>query len=407
MSELTSLYIHIPFCRHRCSYCDFNTYAGLEGLIPKYMASLQQEVAWAGQAAGEKLPVHTIFLGGGTPSLIPARELALLLEACDRYYAVQPGAEISLEANPGTVTLASLKDLRQAGFNRISLGMQSANAIDLALLERQHDTLDVIRAVEWARQAGFSNLNLDLIYGLPAQPLERWQETLETALALQPEHFSLYALSIEHGTPFRKWLEHGLVSAPDDDLAADMFEWACERLEAAGYGHYEISNWGKRADGETLACRHNLQYWRNLPYFGLGAGAHGYVNGVRTANQRGVKAYIQSIAKNQPVGFPGGAAAETSLHVDRWTAMQEHTMVGLRLLDEGVSDARFSQRFSVTLKQAFPKQIQQLEQKGLLEWAGDGSDVLRLSQRGWLLGNQVFSEFVAVQEPAGLSLPPR
>ena len=403
MSELTSLYIHIPFCRHRCSYCDFNTYAGLDGLIPQYMAALRQEIAWAGQAAGEKLPVHTIFLGGGTPSLIPARELALLLEACDRYYAVQPGAEISLEANPGTVTLASLKDLRQAGFNRISLGMQSANAIDLALLERQHDTLDVIRAVEWARQAGFSNLNLDLIYGLPAQPLERWQETLETALALQPEHFSLYALSIEHGTPFRKWLEHGLVSAPDDDLAADMFEWACERLEAAGYGHYEISNWGKRADGETLACRHNLQYWRNLPYFGLGAGAHGYVNGVRTANQRGVKAYVQSIAKNQPVGFPGGAAAETSLPVDRWTAMQEHMMVGLRLLDEGVSDARFSQRFSVTLKQAFPKQIQQLEQKGLLEWAGDGSDVLRLSQRGWLLGNQVFSEFVAVQEPARLS----
>jgi len=403
MPELTSLYIHIPFCRHRCSYCDFNTYAGLEGLIPKYMASLQQEVAWAGQAAGEKLPVHTIFLGGGTPSLIPAHDLALLLETCDQYFAVQPGAEISLEANPGTVTLASLKDLRQAGFNRISLGMQSANAIDLALLERQHGTLDVIRAVEWARQAGFSNLNLDLIYGLPAQPLERWQETLETALALQPEHFSLYALSIEHGTPFRKWLEHGLVSAPDDDLAADMFEWACERLEAAGYGHYEISNWGKRVDGETLACRHNLQYWRNLPYFGLGAGAHGYVNGVRTANQRGVKAYIQSIAKNQPVGFPGGAAAETALPVDRWTAMQEHMMVGLRLLDEGVSDARFSQRFSVTLKQAFPKQIQQLEQKGLLEWAGDGSDVLRLSQRGWLLGNQVFSEFVAVQEPARLS----
>ena len=403
MPELTSLYIHIPFCRHRCSYCDFNTYAGLEGLIPKYMASLQQEVAWAGQAAGEKLPVHTIFLGGGTPSLIPAHDLALLLETCDQYFAVQPGAEISLEANPGTVTLASLKDLRQAGFNRISLGMQSANAIDLALLERQHGTLDVIRAVEWARQAGFSNLNLDLIYGLPAQPLERWQETLETALALQPEHFSLYALSIEHGTPFRKWLEHGLVSAPDDDLAADMFEWACERLEAAGYGHYEISNWGKRADGETLACRHNLQYWRNLPYFGLGAGAHGYVNGVRTANQRGVKAYIQSMAKNQPVGFPGGAAAETALPVDRWTAMQEHMMVGLRLLDEGVSDARFSQRFGVTLKQAFPKQIQQLEQTGLLEWAGDGSDVLRLSQRGWLLGNQVFSEFVAVQEPARLS----
>ena len=397
---MTSLYIHIPFCRHRCSYCDFNTYAGLDGLIPEYMSALRREVSWAGQAAGERVPVHTIFLGGGTPSLIPAGELALLLETCAQHFDLQPGAEITLEANPGTVTLDSLRALHGAGFNRISLGMQSANFVDLALLERQHDTVDVIRAVEWARQAGFDNLNLDLIYGLPAQPLDRWQTTLETALTLQPEHFSLYALSIEHGTPFRKWLERGLVNAPDDDLAADMFEWACERLDAAGYDHYEISNWGKRSGGQTAACRHNLQYWRNLPYFGLGAGAHGYVNGVRTANMRGVKAYIQGIAKDQPAEFPGGPAAETVQPIDRWTAMQEHLMVGLRLLDEGVSNALFSQRFGVELKQAFPRQIQSLEHKGLLEWAGELQDVLRLSRRGWLLGNQVFSEFVDVEEPA-------
>lgn len=364
------------------------------------MLALRQEVTWTGQAAGERLPVHTIFLGGGTPSLISADELALLLETCTRNFDVQPDAEITLEANPGTVTLESLIALRRAGFNRISLGMQSANTIDLALLERQHDTLDVIRAVEWARQAGFDNLNLDLIYGLPAQPLQRWQETLETALTLHPDHFSLYALSIEHGTPFRKWLEHGLVSTPDDDLAADMFEWACERLETASYGHYEISNWGKRTDGEIKACLHNLQYWRNLPYFGLGAGAHGYINGVRTANLRGVKAYIHSIVKNQSTGFPASSAVETTLPVDRWTAMQEHLMMGLRLLDEGVSNALFQQRFGVGLQQAFPQQIQRLEQIGLMEWAGEGGDVLRLTRRGWLLGNQVFSEFVDVEELA-------
>lgn len=398
MSETTSLYFHIPFCRHRCSYCDFNTYAGLDGLIPEYMAALRRETAWAGQAAGERSSVHTIFLGGGTPSLIPADELAALLEICRENFEVLPDVEITLEANPGTVTLDTLRALRQAGFNRISLGMQSANAVDLMLLERQHDTLDVMRAVEWARRAGFDNLNLDLIYGLPAQPLERWQATLETAINLQPEHFSLYALSIEHGTPFRHWLERGLVSAPDDDLAADMFEWACDRLETAGYGHYEISNWGRFSEDGMLACRHNLQYWRNLPYLGLGAGAHGYVNGVRTANLRSVRAYIQKMNAGQAVDFPAGAAVESALPIGRWTAMQEHLMVGLRLLDEGVSNHTFQQRFGVGLERAFPRQIAHLQEVGLLEWAGSDQDVLRLTRRGWLLGNQVFSEFVDLEK---------
>ena len=398
MSEPTSLYFHIPFCRHRCSYCDFNTYAGLDGLIPEYMAALRREAAWAGQAAGECLRIHTIFLGGGTPSLIPTGELAALLETCRKYFDVQTDAEITLEANPGTVTFDSLRALRHAGFNRISLGMQSAHAVDLMLLERQHDTLDVIRAVEWARRAGFDNLNLDLIYGLPAQPLERWHATLKTAMDLIPEHFSLYALSIEHGTPFRHWLERGLVSAPDDDLAADMFEWACDRLEAAGYGHYEISNWGRYSGDGMLACRHNLQYWRNLPYLGLGAGAHGYVNGVRTANLRGVRAYIRNMNTDRPADFPAGAAVESTLPIDRWTAMQEHLMVGLRLLYEGVSNRTFLQRFGVGLEQAFPRRIAHLQAVGLLEWAGSDQDALRLTRRGWLLGNQVFSEFVDLAE---------
>jgi oxygen-independent coproporphyrinogen-3 oxidase len=181
-----------------------------------------------------------------------------------------------------------------------------------------------------------------------------------------------------------------------------MVEWACERLETASYGHYEISNWGKRVDGNILSCRHNLQYWRNLPYFGFGAGAHGYVNGVRTANLRGVKVYIQSMDKDKQAEFPADSAVETALHVDRWTAMQEHMMMGLRLLEEGVSNSGFHQRFGVTLKQAFPGQIQRLEHIGLLEWAGEGRDSLRLTRRGWLLGNRVFSEFVDVEEPAGL-----
>ncbi len=395
MPETTSLYIHIPFCIHRCSYCDFNTYAGLEGSIPAYMHALEREIEWVRQAAGEKIPVHTIFLGGGTPSLAPADLLERLLKVCDTNFTLQSGAEITLEANPGTVTRESLQELRKAGFNRISLGMQSANPIDLLLLERQHDTLDVIHAVEWARLAGFDNINLDLIYGLPAQPLERWQATVETTIGLRPEHFSLYALSIEHGTPFRRWLERGLVSPPDDDLAADMFDWACERLERAGYSHYEISNWALRKDDGTMGCRHNLQYWRNLPYLGLGAGAHGYVAGMRTANLRGVKAYIQHMEKGGSLPYPAGPAVESAVEVDRWTAMQEHMMVGLRLLEEGVSDETFSQRFGTRLGDAFPTQIERMTKLGLLEWSGER---LRLTRRGWLLGNQVFSEFVDLQE---------
>src|SRR5574340_368338 len=396
MPEMTSVYIHIPFCRHRCSYCDFNTYAGLEGLIPAYIKALKAEIAWVRALAGEKIPVHTIFLGGGTPSLIPAEDLRSVLEVCKANFELQPDAEITLEANPGTVTLKSLRELHKAGFNRISLGMQSANPVDLMLLERQHDTPDVIRAVEWARRGGFDNINLDLIYGLPDQPLERWQSTVETALWLRPEHFSLYALSIEHGTPFRRWLERGLVSQPDDDLAADMFDWACERLDQAGYEHYEISNWALREGDGAMVCRHNLQYWRNLPYLGFGAGAHGYAAGVRTANLRGVKAYIQNMEKGTKLAFPAGPAIESTVQVDRWTAMQEHMMVGLRLLEEGVSDEVFSRRFGSSLRAAFPQQIDRLERLGLLEWCGER---LRLSHRGWLLGNQVFSEFVDLPEP--------
>jgi len=402
MPEPISVYLHIPFCRHRCSYCDFNTYAGLDGLIPEYLASLRREIEWAGQMAETKLRVHTIFLGGGTPSLMPPDELERLLRTVDSSFTLMPQAEITLEANPGTVTLENLQALRCAGFNRLSFGMQSANATDLMLLERQHDTLDVIHAVSWARKAGFDNLNLDLIYGLPGQPIERWQASLETALKLAPEHFSLYALSIEQGTPFRHWLERGLVALPDDDLAADMYDLACDRLDRAGYDHYEISNWGFGLSSESRTCRHNIQYWRNLPYLGFGAGAHGYALGVRTANVRGVKAYIQQVNRNPGLEFPAGPALETAIRVDAWTAMQEHMMVGLRLITEGVADSVFRQRYGVSLNQAFPEQISRLEQNGLLEWCG-GGDVLRLTRRGWLLGNQVFSEFIDNPKPEWLN----
>ncbi len=390
--EAYSLYLHIPFCRHRCAYCDFNTYAGQENLIPRYVDALCREMQFVAKAAPGRIPLHTIFFGGGTPSLLSAAQVGQVLEQAAACFDLQPGAEITLEANPGTVTLEHLRGLRAAGANRLSYGVQSAHPDDLRLLERQHTYLDAVQAVEWSRKAGFDNLNLDLIFGVPFQTLERWQRSLELVLGLHPEHLSLYALTVEHGTPFQKWAGRGLVPMPDDDLAADMYNWASERLDDAGFQQYEISNWARTAtDGALLLSRHNLQYWLNHPYLGLGAGAHGYAGGTRTANVLGIRAYIERVESGQPREFPLGPALANATPVDARTAMQETMMVGLRLVQRGVSGAEFAARFGCGLEDAFGEPITRLVGQGLLEWHA-GS--LRLTPRGRLLGNRVFREFV-------------
>lgn len=394
----TSLYLHIPFCRHRCGYCDFNTYAGLDNLIPAYTDALIAEAEWLAAAAGERLPVHTIFLGGGTPSLLPLEAMQRLLQALHAAYDVAPDAEISLEANPGTLSPEYLAGLRAAGFNRISLGVQSASPHELLVLEREHDFSDVVNSVKWARQAGFENLNLDWIFGLPGQSLASWQRNLELAIGLAPEHLSLYALSIEHGTPFKELDTRGLLALPDGDAAAEMYKLADSMLGGASFVQYEISNWAKPgADSQPLACRHNLQYWRNLPYAGLGAGAHGFLAGHRTANVLAPAAYIKRMREAVQAGgakaaqLPRTPATASAEPVDAQREMGETMMMGLRLVREGVSQAGFAERFGSTLEQAYGRSIRALQQRGLLEIA---SGVLRLTQQGRLLGNQVFMEFV-------------
>ncbi len=395
MMEDLSLYVHIPFCRHRCAYCDFNTVAGHEQMIPDYVRALCREIALVAQSAGQRLPAHTIFFGGGTPSLLPPAHLETILNTLAAHFDLRENAEISLEANPGTVSSEYLKDLRRMGVNRLSFGMQSAHPDDLRVLERIHKYQDVVEAVGWARKAGFDNLNLDLIFGLPYQTLERWRQNLDHALALRPEHFSLYSLIVEPGTPLYRWVDRGLLHAPDDELAADMYELAGQRLEIAGYHQYEISNWARGGEnGEVLACRHNLQYWRNRPYLGLGSGAHGYANGKRVANVKGIRPFVKRSLERAAQGFPVGPAAEEITPIDRRTEMQETLMVGLRLTEEGVSAAAFQERFDQPLEQVFPREIRRLTGNGLLEWAGPRGDTLRLTQRGRLLGNQVFMEFV-------------
>jgi len=391
-----SIYLHIPFCQHRCGYCDFNTYAGLESIIPRYVDALCQEIQFLSRTVETPLPVHTIFFGGGTPSLLPPNELEKIFQTLNAVFSLQSGLEVTLEANPGTLSPAYVSDLRSLGVNRLSLGVQSAHPEELLLLERQHDYLDVIQAVTWAHQAGFDNLNLDLIFGLPGQGLPAWQGTLNLALGLHPQHISLYALSVEHGTPLSHWVGRGLLSDPDPDVQADMYEWASERLDRAGYAQYEISNWGlENADGEILDCRHNLQYWRNLPYLGFGAGAHGFSGGMRTADVLAPAAYIQRMDSPAPeLSFPRTPATQSVQPVDQSTEIGETMMMGLRLTREGVSRASFLERFELDLEEHFRKEIVELVAYGLLEWAGEGKDILRLTPRGRLLGNQVFMRFI-------------
>ncbi|MBN1304281.1 MAG: radical SAM family heme chaperone HemW [Anaerolineales bacterium] len=394
MDQPHSVYLHIPFCKHRCAYCDFNTFAGMEKYIPEYLQALTREIEIASLLCPERYPVHSIFFGGGTPSLLPALSLRSLLEKLYLVFEISDNAEISLEANPGTVSRASLGSLRKAGFNRLSLGVQSANPGELRLLERSHNYFDVIRSVNWARQSGFDNLSLDLIYGLPGQTLENWQVSVQRSLALAPEHLSLYALTIESGTLLGCWAAKGYIPIPDPDCAAEMYEWAAGFLEQRGYEHYEISNWAVPG----FQCRHNLQYWRNLPYFGFGAGAHGCVGGVRTANESALTRYIRLMKQGAAGDYPAAPAVVERRLIDTKTEMQETMLTGLRLTEEGVSMERFRRRFGIEMREVFGEQIEKLTAVGLLEWVKDRtpdhSEVLRLTRRGHLLGNQVFIHFV-------------
>ncbi len=364
-----------------------------------------------------------------------------ILDAIRRNFDLSESAEITTEANPGTVSFDELRQLRRLGINRISFGAQSANGEELRILERTHSFQDVMDAVSSARRAGFSNLNLDLIYGLPEQSPATWQTTVERTLHLKPEHISAYSLTLEHGTPFGNWSARGLLPIPDPDMAAEMYEWASGAFEAAGYLQYEISNWAKHERRQSrnqqpgdvadaapgvprFACRHNLQYWRCLPYLGFGAGAHGYANGMRYSNVLRIKTYIER--------FKAGAGSEIenrvgtdalSLHRDQQlllesrfplspaavnrhpqTAeddMSEFMIMGLRLTREGIRPDTFRERFGRSPAETYRKEIAELQRLELLQWVDEDragseqlSDALRLTPRGRLLGNQVFMRFV-------------
>jgi oxygen-independent coproporphyrinogen-3 oxidase len=386
-NDRLALYLHIPFCRHRCSYCDFNTYTSLGDLKTAYTDALCREIEQVGQLAGEKRPCHTIFFGGGTPSLMSPAQLEQILQTVRRHFALTDDAEITMEANPGTVDRDYLTAVHQLGINRLSFGVQSAIASELALLEREHDFPAVVAAAADARAAGFSNFSLDLIYGVPGQTLASWEESLRAALTLEPPHISLYCLTIEPGTPMNRWLGNGRIQPPDPDLAADQYELAGQILAEQGLSQYEISNWAQPG----LECRHNLVYWRNQEYLGLGAGAHGSANSIRYEIVKQPRVYIRRLEAEAIGPFPLSAAVAAHHAVDRAEAMSDTIITQLRLLQEGLDLAAFQARFGQSLDDAFDGTMSQLVAWGLLV-VGNGR--LRLTEKGRFLSNQVFYRFM-------------
>lgn len=390
----TGLYFHIPFCNRRCGYCDFVTFAGFNRLIPDYFHALEKQVMLFGK--GEQ--VDTIYFGGGTPSLVPADEYKKLFSEIFKYFLVDVEAEITLEANPGTVTEASLAEFREIGFNRISFGMQSARESELELLDRSHLPGDIERALTWARAAGFGNINLDLIFGLPGQSMEDWKYSLHKALDLSPQHLSVYSLIVEEGTPLEKRIKNGILVEPDEDVAADQYDWTCEELDRSGFEHYEISNWAQSTTSQDFRCRHNLRYWRLQSYHGFGCGAVGFISKGITSGQSfliqnppWINTYIHQVERafsskdENPFLKPISAEYE----------METRLFVGFRLLEEGIEPVDFKNRYGLTIENVFGKRLNKLIQDGLIEVAENGQ--YRLTRSSWLVANRVFREFSSLE----------
>jgi oxygen-independent coproporphyrinogen-3 oxidase len=371
-------YVHIPFCVAKCNYCTFNSYAGLQHLHRRYVDALVQEMElWA--RARPPVRVSSVYLGGGTPSSLSVELLGAILSACRQSLNPAPGAEISMEANPGTVSATSLSALRAKGVNRLSLGAQSFDDDALRLLGRIHTAADAKQAYYLARQAGWDNLNLDLIYGIPKQTLEGWRADVSEAIELHPEHLSLYCLTVEEGTPLAESISRGELPSPDPDLAADMYVYAEKSLADARYEHYEISNWA-RAGRE---CQHNVTYWHNLPYVGFGAGAHSFDGRSRYYNTLSPEEYVQRVTQGQK-------PLAGSERIDEAVEMSETMILGLRMC-EGVSFRLFEDRFRVSAIRIHGEQIRELIDLGLLDATADG---VRLTAQGRLLGNEVFERFL-------------
>jgi len=372
-------YIHIPFCEHICYYCDFNKYFLKNQPVDDYLQALDREMALADDD-GIETCLETIFVGGGTPTALNARQMAFFLESVKtRLNPHDSIKEWTMEANPENMDEEKLALMKQFGVNRLSIGVQTFNDRLLKAIGRAHDRASVLRAFRLARRIGFDNVSLDLMFGLPGQTAEDLKASLKEACALEPEHLSIYSLQIEPRTIFYNRLKNGTLKLPDQDMEAEMYEYIMDFLDAHGYKQYEISNFTKPG----FESRHNLLYWNNEEYYGFGAGSHGYVQGERVVNAGAVKGYIRRIRET-------GSARTASHPVTPQEKMEEEMFLGLRKID-GVSKREFYRKFGRTMHDLYGESIDRLKSKGLLY---ENDDRIALTRTGLLLGNDVFQEFL-------------
>lgn len=380
MVRSIELYVHLPFCRSKCRYCDFASYAGCDAQIPAYVSALLNEAA-----AFPRWTLETVFLGGGTPSLLPSEQLIRLLQGLHQHFDISPGIEFTSEANPGTVTPQWLDAAVSNGVNRLSLGMQAYQPELLHMLGRIHDYAQVENTVSLARQAGITNLSLDLMFGLPGQTTAQWIETLEAALALRPQHLSCYGLIPEEGTPLMDALRDGMLSLPDESEERQMYDDTLRLLAQHGFQQYEISNFALPG----FACRHNIGYWRQIPYLGLGASAASCLPGldecfsIRSANPPGLNTYLRMVNQQR-------WTLRDTTAVTREEARFETLMLGLRMT-EGISMQDFRRLHGIDLTAIYGARLESLQLRGLMEQHGDH---WRLTRRGMDVQNAILVELM-------------
>ncbi len=372
------LYIHIPFCKSKCHYCDFNSFSGRDSIVPAYFDSLKREIGLYGDRLKNHI-IKTIFIGGGTPSYIEPHYINEAINLCRQKLDVKSNAEISIETNPGTLSYKKLIAYKTIGINRLSIGLQAWQNHILKELGRIHTNSEYIENFLEARKAGFSNINTDLIFGLPGQTLKDWNETLDKVIELKPEHLSCYSLKIEEGTEFGRLQEAGKLEEIEDELDREMYYIAIEKLKEAGFGHYEISNFAKPG----YECKHNLIYWKAEEYIGFGAGAHSYFQSRRYNNASNPEEYSAALNRGiQPL--------ENIQEIDREEQMSEYMLLGLRLI-EGIDCLEFESRFNANVFSLYGDRITALCKKKLLETE---EGFIRLTPKGLDLANEVFMEFI-------------
>jgi oxygen-independent coproporphyrinogen III oxidase len=387
------VYIHIPFCERKCTYCNFNTTDFFKELAGRYVDAVTREIAYWGQRlkkhTGHPAPVDTVYFGGGTPSIVQAEQLAMLIQSCRESFAIAPDSEITIEINPGTFLREKVERWIAAGINRASVGVQSFIDQELVSLSRTHSAVDARRTIELLREAGLTNISLDLIAGLPGQTLDDWESNLRQAIEIRPEHLSLYMLDLKEGTQLYGQIKHGHQARPDDDIAAEMYTLTSELTEQAGYEQYEISNFGRilepSSGGSISAFRskHNMKYWIGAPFYGLGCGAHSYDGKARWVNIAKTQTYIERVENT------GHAIVERHQLTESDRAA-EALFMGLRLR-EGVNLAEFRQEYGVDVIERYGDDLPRLADAGLIEMAGGR---LSLTASGRLLSNEVFVSFI-------------